>query len=159
MRYESHSGIQGVWILSLLIGIRYVDAAAGPLRVFYISIRCVSGLIFNGKEPTLLMMVAWVTTLLASSLIANAAQPASAEAELDPINNSSIHARTVFLDVGSPDNVLVIKGTATVLDTSEGQVYFSLVYNIGSVDEGPTACIPVPPPAPQITFNQMTTAF
>jgi len=61
--------------------------------------------------------------------------------------------------MGSPDNVLVIKGTATGLDTSKGQVYFSLVYNIGSVDEGPTACVPVPPPAPQITFNQMTTAF
>jgi len=55
--------------------------------------------------------------------------------------------------MGSQDNVLVIKGTATGLDTSKGQVYFSLLYNIGSVDEGPTACIPVPPPAPQINVQ------
>jgi hypothetical protein len=86
--------------------------------------------------------------------------PSTAKALILPINASGIQGRIVFLDTGSPDNLLVISGTATGLDAAQqGDVYFSLLYNVGSVATGPTACIPAPPPAPQITKAQMFTAF
>lgn len=108
----------------------------------------------------LLFSIAVLTGLVAVPLIAQApGGQATAKAVLLPINESGIHGRIVFLDTGSPDNLLVISGTARGLDTSQGQVYFSLLYNVGSVSTGPAACTPAPPPAPQITDAQMFTAF
>ncbi len=97
--------------------------------------------------------------LILIPVLAQAPSPGTARAFLAQINGSGIQARIIFLDTGSPDNMLVISGRATGLDTSQGQQYFSLLYNVGSVATGPAACTPAPPPAPQITGAQMFTAF
>jgi len=47
-------------------------------------------------KKLMIVVALGVPTLLASSLIANAAQPATAEAQIDPINGSGIHARIFF---------------------------------------------------------------
>lgn len=58
-------------------------------------------------------------------------------ARLREINESGIKARIVFLDTGSQ---LIVIGKASGLDPNED--YISLVYNVGSVPSGPTACTP-----------------
>lgn len=108
----------------------------------------------------LLLSFVVLTALVAVPIVAQApAGSSTAKAFILPIDESGIHGRIVFLDTGSPDNLLVISGTATGLDAAEGDVYFSLLYNVGSVATGPAACTPAPPPAPQITGAQMFTAF
>jgi len=80
---------------------------------------------------------------------------ATGGAEQHAINNSGIQAEVLFLDTGSNVHGLVVSGKATGLDPT--QTYFSLLYNVGSVPGGPTACTPSPGNA--ITFAQMFTAF
>lgn len=100
-----------------------------------------------------------VLALFALSLTAQAPPggQATGSARQTPINGSGIQAEILFLDTGDNVNGLVVSGRATGLDPT--QTYFSLLYNVGSVPGGPTACTPAAPPAPQITFAQMFTSF
>ncbi len=80
--------------------------------------------------------------LLALPLLASTVSDgqASGEARIHAIDQSGIQGRVLFLDTGSADTGLVVSATATGLDPN--QAYFSLVYDIGSVSGGPSACTP-----------------
>ena len=86
-----------------------------------------------------------VRTILAGLMlfaIAGAAVTAqqfgSAHALQHPVNQSGVMGRITFVET---DAGLVVEGTATGLEPSVGR-YVSLVYDIGSVPGGPTACEP-----------------
>lgn len=95
--------------------------------------------------------------LVAASLAAQAPPQgqATGSARLTPINISGIEAEILFLDTGSGVHGLVVSGKASGLDPA--QTYFSLLYKVGSVPGGPTAC--TPPPGSDITEAQMFTNF
>ncbi len=86
--------------------------------------------------------------LLASAVSDN---QASGEARIHSIDQSEIQGRALFLDTGSADTGLVVSATATGLDPNQG--YISLVYDIGAVSGGPSAC--VPSPASTLGFQKM----
>ena len=62
----------------------------------------------------------------------------SAHALQHPVNQSGVMGRITIFET---DAGLVVEGTATGLEPSVGR-YVSLVYDIGSVPGGPTACEP-----------------
>ncbi len=65
------------------------------------------------------------------------AGPATGAARLHPIDQSGIEARINFVDTGT---ALQVSGTATGMDPTK--MYFSLIYDNGSVPGGPHACEP-----------------
>lgn len=80
---------------------------------------------------------------------------ATGRAQLHQITQSGIQARILFLDSGSPENGLVVSGSAAGLDPT--QMFFTLVYDTGALPGGPEAC--VPSPANQLTSDQMRVDF
>jgi hypothetical protein len=88
-----------------------------------------------------------------SSMAALPQEVRTGSARLNSINGSEIEARIVFLDTGPPLNELIVAGRARGLDPT--QSYVTLVYDAGSVAEGPAACTPsgiVPPLTPDQMF-------
>lgn len=59
----------------------------------------------------------------------------TADARQHPIDHSGIHSRITFVDTGTS---LTVHGVARGLDPTK--VYFSLIYDTGSVPGGPNAC-------------------
>lgn len=57
--------------------------------------------------------------------------------DLKPVDDSGVEASIVFVDDG---RTLRVVGTATGLDPAE--TYLSNIYDVGSVSEGPGACVP-----------------
>ncbi len=82
--------------------------------------------------PTIVMVALVISTVAALSN-----DLSIGTARLREINESGIRARIVFIDTGSQ---LIVIGRARGLDPNED--YISLVYNVGSVPTGPTACTP-----------------
>jgi hypothetical protein len=68
-------------------------------------------------------------------------------AQVQPVNGSDIEAIITFSDDG---DTLKVIGVATRLDPT--QTYVTLLYNVGSLAEGPTACLPTDD---SLTFTQM----
>ena len=76
--------------------------------------------------------------LLASIGVLGAQEFVTARALQHPVNQSGITGRITFTETAEG---LLITGTASGLDPSSGP-YVSLVYDVGSVPGGPTACEP-----------------
>ena len=86
-----------------------------------------------------------VLGLLAAIAVAGPTQAEQAlgSAEAHSIDGSGIKGDILFLDGGDPQSGLVVSGSATGLDP--GQVYLTLVYDMGAVPGGSAACVPSGP--------------
>jgi hypothetical protein len=87
-----------------------------------------------------LIIVLTAAAVIAVPLHAQAPQP-DAQATQHPVNQSGVQGRIDFTQVAGG---LLVTGTASGLQPSVGR-YVSLVYDIGSVPGGPTACEPTAP--------------
>lgn len=85
------------------------------------------------------ILIALISAAVVTTAAAYAVQ-SMGSAKLRQINGSGVRARTSFLDSGSPDDQLIIVGTAKGLDPTKA--YVSLVYDNGSAPRGPGACLP-----------------
>ncbi len=76
----------------------------------------------------------------------------TAQATLEPMNESRVKAKIEFVDDGS---TLFVRGAATGLDPT--QTYLTLIYDNGSVAKGPTACTPTifDPENPEFLLDRM----
>ncbi len=83
------------------------------------------------------MCIAIAVGALASGATATASSEREAKARLAPIADSGIRAEIEFHDTGS---ALIVEGEARGLDPTK--TYISLIYDVGSVPTGPTACEP-----------------
>jgi hypothetical protein len=92
----------------------------------------------RGGMRKLITVVVVAAAALVAIPAAAAQSPATAQANQHPVNQSGVMGRIDFTSV--PGGVLVT-GTATGLQPSVGR-YVSLVYDLGSVPGGPTACEP-----------------
>jgi hypothetical protein len=68
-------------------------------------------------------------------------------AQVQPVNGSDIQAMIAFSDDG---DTLEVRGVATGLDPT--QTYVTLLYDVGSLPGGPTACLPTDN---SLSFTQM----
>jgi hypothetical protein len=87
--------------------------------------------------------ISLAVVLLGAVVVAGAARAGheeftTAHATQHPVNQSGVMGRISITDTGAG---LLVTGTATGLETSFGR-YVSLVYDLGSVPGGPTACEP-----------------
>lgn len=71
---------------------------------------------------------------------AAAAEPSLGSALVHSIDGSGIRGRISFLDSGDAASGLVVAGSASGLDPSQG--YVTLVYDRGALPGGPDACLP-----------------
>lgn len=85
------------------------------------------------------VLFALISVMAVSTGIAYAVQ-LMGSARLRQIDGSGVSAKISFLDTGSPDNQLIIAGTAKGLDPTKA--YISLVYDNGSPGRGVGACVP-----------------
>ena len=91
------------------------------------------------KQKTLLSLCLCLATGFVFSTPILADQAIGA-ARVDSIDGSGVTAQIFFLDSGSPENGLVVVGSATGLDPTQG--FVTLIYDTGSVPTGPAACVP-----------------
>ena len=89
----------------------------------------------------LLVALAAVAVLVAipAVVLAGHSSPATATAQLSPLNNSGITATINFEDDGT---TLTVTGTGTGMNPNTTDFHRSLVYDKGSPPKGPNACIP-----------------
>ncbi len=105
------------------------------------------------KNRSLLLAALSLTAGLAFSGQTFAGQ-ALGSAQAHSIDGSGIKGDILFLDSGDPQSGLVVSGSAAGLDP--GQVYLSLVYDMGSVPAGSAAC---EPSGPFLDGTQMFVGF
>jgi len=85
-----------------------------------------------------LVIAVAATASIAIPVYANHSPTVTVQATQHPVNQSGVKGRIDFTSVPSG---LLVTGTATGLQPSFGR-YVSLVYDLGSVSGGPTACEP-----------------
>ncbi len=100
---------------------------------------------------TVLLVAMGIWALLVTSGIAFASEATEAEAALASIGNSGVTAEIEWRDTGTS---LQVTGEAEGLNPNA--VYVSLIYDLGSVATGPTACDPT---SNALTFEQMFMGF
>ncbi len=99
----------------------------------------------------MLLVAMGIWALLVTSGIAFASEATEAEAALASVGNSGVTAEIEFRDTGTS---LQVTGEAEGLNPNV--VYVSLIYDLGSVATGPTACEPT---SNALTFDQMFLGF
>jgi hypothetical protein len=90
----------------------------------------------------LLAIVALASLALAASATVSAQGGVTARANQHPVNQSGVKGKITFTQTGAG---LIVTGTATGLAPSTLGRYVTLVYDVGSVSGGPTACEPTVP--------------
>ncbi len=81
-----------------------------------------------------------ITAMVTSTVAVLSNDQAAGAATLNQIDQSGIEARILFLDTGSPLNMLIVSGEASGLDPE--QAYISLIYDQDALPRGPRACLP-----------------